>query len=177
MGCKCHSCVVAVLNRSWIQGRGSVVSETAVCEGLELYIMWPELSVGVVAAISPRHSHNFEGDILQAARSDFLTDISAGLESFFSQPGTPLKCGGHVLRLCVYVCTFATKARNGQTGRSIGGSSKRTMYVCKAKQYMAVLRVVRGKLLARRAGMGDGAVLPLFRLAMPSRRRIFGKHC
>lgn len=34
-----------------------MVSETAVCEGLELYMMWPELSVGVVAAISPRHSH------------------------------------------------------------------------------------------------------------------------
>lgn len=25
--------------------------------------------------------------------------------------------------------------------------------------------------------MSDGAVLPLSRLAMPSRRRIFGKHC
>lgn len=176
MGCKCHSCVVAVLNRSWIQGRGSVVSETAVCEGLELYMMWPELSVGVVAAISPRHSHNFEGDILQPARSGILTDISAGLESFFSQPGTPLKCGGHVLHLCVYVCTFATKARNGQTGRSIEASSRRTMYVCKAKQYMAVLRVVGGH-VAGQESRNDGAVLPLSRLAMPSRRGIFGKHC
>lgn len=90
MGCKCHSCVVAVLNRSWIQGRGSVVSETAVCEGLELYMMWPELSVGVVAAISPRHSHNFVGDIVQPARSGFLTDISAGLESFSPPPTPPL---------------------------------------------------------------------------------------
>lgn len=86
MGCKCHSCVVAVLNRGWIQGRGSVVSETAVCEGLELYMMWPELSVGVVAAISPRYSHNYGGYILQAARSGFLTDISAGLESFSPPP-------------------------------------------------------------------------------------------
>lgn len=66
-----------------------MVSETAVCEGLELYMMWPELSVGVVAAISPRHSHNFVGDILQPARSGFLTDISAGLESFSPPPPPP----------------------------------------------------------------------------------------
>lgn len=65
-----------------------MVSETAVCEGLELYMMWPELSVGVVAAISPRHSHNFVGDILQPARNDFLTEISAGLESFSPPPSS-----------------------------------------------------------------------------------------
>lgn len=106
MACKCHSCVVAVLNRSWIQGRGSVVSETAVCEGLELYMMWPELSVGVVAAISPRHSHNFEGDILQPARSGILTEISAGLESF-SPPPTPLSSASLVRLLNTAGMSFA----------------------------------------------------------------------
>lgn len=84
-----------------------MVSETAVCEGLELYMMWPELSVGVVAAISPRHSHNFEGDILQPARSGILTDISAGLESFSFPPPTPLSSASLVRLLNAAGMSFA----------------------------------------------------------------------
>lgn len=111
MGCKCHSCAVAVLNRSWIQGRGSVVSETAVCEGLELYMMWPELCWRCGCDIAQKW--NFVVDILQAARSGFLKEISAGLESF-SPPPAPPPSSASLVRLLnaagmsfAFVSTFA----------------------------------------------------------------------
>lgn len=73
-----------------------MVSETAVCEGLELYMMWPELCWRCGCDIAQKW--NFVVDILQAARSDFLTDISAGLESF-SFPPTPPPSSASLVRL------------------------------------------------------------------------------
>lgn len=72
-----------------------MVSETAVCEGLELYMMWPELCWRCGCDIAQKW--NFVVDILQAARSGFLKEISAGLESF--SPPTPPPSSASLVRL------------------------------------------------------------------------------
>lgn len=89
-----------------------MVSETAVCEGLELYIMWPELCWRCGCDIAQKW--NFVVDILQAARSGFLKEISAGLESYSFLPPLPPLSSASLVRLLnaagmsfAFVSTFA----------------------------------------------------------------------